>query len=76
MRVEVEIGTIQVDALPEGVTVDALRTEIIAGLTAHLEAGGIAGVESAKGVVTSSAEPREFDSLGAQIAHKIFGELG
>ena len=75
MIVEVEIGTIQVNALPEGVTADALRTEIVAGLTMQVKAGGIAGVESGNGLVSGDIAPGGFDTLGTEIAHKIYREL-
>jgi hypothetical protein len=40
MRVEVEIGTIEIDALPEGMTLDSLKAAIARSLASQLSDAG------------------------------------
>lgn len=44
MRIEVEICTIEVDALPAGVTVEGLRAAVVQALEARIRAGGVPGL--------------------------------
>ncbi|MCH4561927.1 MULTISPECIES: hypothetical protein [Halomonas] len=76
MRVEVEIGTIEVDALPEGVTVEALRTSIVAELTAQIRASGVPKVGDSGRAPPRGENYGASDAPGVEIARRIYGELG
>ena len=43
MRVEVQIGTIEVDSLPQGMSAERLRVAVPEALEALIRAGGVSG---------------------------------
>ncbi|MFG0251349.1 MAG: hypothetical protein ACF8NJ_00580 [Phycisphaerales bacterium JB038] len=75
MKIEVEIGTIEVDALPEGVTVEALRTAISGALTKRISTEGIAGIAPSRTAPRPEVPDTPVAALGAKIAAGIHGGL-
>ena len=74
MRVEVAIGTIVVDALPPGVTVEGLRAEIVSALAAEIRAGAVPGLTGGPAVLRGDVAGGASQALAGQIVRGIVGE--
>jgi hypothetical protein len=75
MKVEVQIGTIEIDALPEGMSAEGLRAAVIGALQSRILADGLPGIPSAGGSANTH-DDAPGGAIGAQIANEVFGELG
>ncbi|QTF92392.1 hypothetical protein [Halomonas sp. BM-2019] len=75
MKVEVEIRTIVVDALPEGVTPESLRAAISGALSERISAESFAGIRPVKTAHRPDVADTPAAELGAKIAAGIHGEL-
>lgn len=73
MRVEVQIGTIEIDALPQGVSAEWLRAAVVVALAAEIRAGAVPGLAGVSADAIAPAVPSQ--GLGTQIAHDILRGL-
>jgi hypothetical protein len=77
MRVEGEIGTIEIDALPEGMSAEELRAAVAGALEAQIRAGGAPGAPpsgSRAGEGTRVAVGKA-GGLGIEVAAAIYEGL-
>lgn len=77
MRVEVEIGSIEIDALPEGVSTERLRAEIVGALEAEILAGAVptAPLSGSRADLVKRIPPGRAAGLGAEVAAAIYEGL-
>jgi len=73
MSVEVEIGAIEIDVLPEGVSAEGLRAAIVGALEAQIRAGAVPGLAGQPADAAAPAGPAE--ALGARIVRDVYGGL-
>jgi hypothetical protein len=73
MRIEVEIGMIEIDALPEGVSAEGLRAAVVVALAADIRAGAVPGLAGQPADAIAPAGPAH--ALGARIVRDIYGRL-
>jgi hypothetical protein len=74
MRVEVQIGTIEIDALPKGMSPETLRSEIVHGLEGCVLKNGVPGYGATRrGASEDVGTPGNPPSqMGIELAHKIY----
>ncbi|MCG8597769.1 MAG: hypothetical protein MI785_25850 [Kiloniellales bacterium] len=78
MRVEVEIGTVEIDALPPGVTAEGLRAAVVGALKARMGSTTIDPLDlRASSDVTApiSAGQTHQDHLANAIARAVTGDI-
>ncbi len=75
MRIEVEIGTLAIDALPEGFSADQLKSAVVDQLSLSLRKAASAPVGAPAAAASRAAPAAETPAMGEQIASRIHNEI-